>query len=244
MSSKERVVDPRLKDLFDQMPGLWGCKDENSVFMYGNAECGKALGLAHHEDIIGMTDFDVPCESAQCAHLFQAQDQQVIKTATTMRVLDIHPFAGGEWRVYIFTKAPMWNDQEELIGTIYHGQDITSTTAMEIGSLLTRASVADVGSDILGQSSYILGTQFSDLKLTDRQSEVLFYLLRGKTVKQIGLLLGISYRTVDEYMEQLKHKFGAMNKHELIDKAISFGFLNTIPEKLFRTQLSVELKDG
>ncbi|MBX9706016.1 MAG: helix-turn-helix transcriptional regulator, partial [Gammaproteobacteria bacterium] len=171
------------------------------------------------------------------------QDQQVIKTATTMRVLDIHPFAGGEWKVYIFTKAPMWNDQNELIGTIYHGQDITSTTAMEIGSLLTRASVAEVGSDILGQNSYILGTQFSDLKLTDRQSEVLFYLLRGKTVKQIGLLLGISYRTVDEYMEQLKHKFGAINRHELIDKAISFGFLNTIPEKLFRTQLSVELKD-
>jgi DNA-binding CsgD family transcriptional regulator len=89
----------------------------------------------------------------------------------------------------------------------------------------------------------MLSTKFSGLQLTDRQSEVLFYLLRGKTVKQIALLLKISPRTVDEHLEQLRYKFNASNKNELIDKAISAGFLNTIPERLFRTQLSIELKD-
>ncbi len=32
----EGVLDPRTKAIFDQMPGCWGCKDKDSVFMYAN----------------------------------------------------------------------------------------------------------------------------------------------------------------------------------------------------------------
>jgi DNA-binding CsgD family transcriptional regulator len=225
------------------MPGAWGCKDENSVFMYGNAEYGRIIGVKHHEDVIGRTDFEMPCATTNCAHLFRAQDKKVIQTLEKMRILDIHPFAGGQWKAYIFTKTPMLDEEQNVIGTIYHGADITNTTSIEIGSLLARVSVEGVKNELLGQNSYMLSHKFCDIKLTCKQSEVLFYLLRGKTVKKIALILGLSPRTIEEHIESLKNKFLAFNKSELIDKAICKGFLNTIPERLLRSQLSLELKD-
>jgi len=104
-------------------------------------------------------------------------------------------------------------------------------------------SVERVSNDLIGQSSYMLSTKFSSVKITERQSEVLFYTIRGKTVKQIARFLSLSPRTIDEYLEQLRNKFDSSNKHELIDKAICSGFLNVIPETLLKTQLSIELKD-
>lgn len=71
-----------------------------------------------------------------------------------------------------------------------------------------------------------------NLTFTVRQSEVLFYILRGKTVKQIARILEISPRTVDEYLAQLRIKFSVQTKHQLIDKAITSGFFHMQPESL------------
>lgn len=236
------MITDLMKSFFDQMPGACGCKDLNSVFMYANQEYINIIGLNHKEDIKGRTDFDMPCDTINAASLFQEQDKKVIQSLQKMRILDIHPFAGQIWKAYIFTKTPLM-DGNQCIGTIFHGADITNTASLEIGSLLARTKVEGVSNNLIGQNSYMLNHSFNDIKLTDRQSEVLFYLLRGKTAKQISHYLHIPTRTVDDYIEQLRYQFNAQNKHELIDLALSYGFLNTIPESIFRTQLSVELKD-
>ncbi len=241
--SKKHDVDPKLKLIFDQMPGAWGCKDENSVFMYVNEEYGRIIGLSDHKDAIGLTDFDMPCETIKFASIFREQDKKVIQTAQKMRILDIHPFSGYEWKAYIFTKTPLLDDNKNIVGTIFYGADITDSNSIQLGSLLSQIKEEGVKNNLLGQSSYMLSEKFGNVKLSKRQSEVLFYLLRGKTVKQIAVLFGISPRTVDEYLDQLKNKFKAQNKYDLIDKAISFGYLSIIPERLFNTQLSVALMD-
>ena len=102
----------------------------------------------------------------------------------------------------------------------------------------------DINSSICGQHSYILTDHIGGIKLTERESQCLFYLLRGKTVKKIGVLLGLSPRTIEKYCDHLKSKFNAENMHELIDKAIESGHFNTIPGILFNQQLSVALNDN
>lgn len=56
--------------------------------------------------------------------------------------------------------------------------------------------------------------------LTQRQFDVLKYLILGYTAKKIGLALDISYRTVENYVETLKLKLCCNTKSELIEKAI------------------------
>lgn len=243
MSSELVKIDHKLRMLFDQMPGCWGCKDSDSTFMYANAEYASIIGEKSHLDIIGRTDFDMNCDTVNCAELFRKQDNAVMLAEKRMRILDIHPFSGKEWKAYIFTKTPFYNEDKKVIGTIFHGADITNSSVLELGAFLSKMT-SDINNNFLsGQNSFLLTQKFNQIKLSTREAECLFFILRGKTAKQIGRYLGISPRTVEEYIQTLKKKFNAQNKYELIDIAIQAGFLNTIPESLFHTQLSVTLRD-
>jgi len=238
-------IDSKLQYLFEQMPGCWGCKDKNSIFTYGNKEFANLVGLRGEQqfDIIGMTDFDVPCDTINCAELFIKQDQTVITSEKKIKILDIHPYVNKEWQAFIFTKVPFYDENKNILGIIFHGINITNPNILELGSVLSNVT-ADIHNDLLGaQSSFLLSHQFSEIKLSDREAECLFFILRGKTAKLIGKYLGVSPRTIEEYVSNLKTKFNAQNKYELIDKAIQAGFLNIIPENLFKTQLSVILSE-
>ncbi|MGD9153421.1 MAG: helix-turn-helix transcriptional regulator [Gammaproteobacteria bacterium] len=236
-------VDVKHKEIFDQMPGCWGCKDKDSVFMYANEEYGRIIGVKHHLDCIGRTDFDMPCATVECAPLFREQDKSVILTEKKLRILDIHPFADNKWKAYVFTKTPLYTN-EEIAGTIFHGVDITSVATIEIGALLGKISINDKKSSLIGQSSYIIDNNRGTINLSTRESEIIFFTVRGKTAKEIAKILNISYRTVEDYLYKLKLKFNVKNKAALIDSAIGYGYLNYIPTSLFNKQLSLILKEN
>lgn len=56
------------------------------------------------------------------------------------------------------------------------------------------------------------------VELTQREREVAILTCRGLTSKEIGLDLGLSYRTVEEYRARLLRKFGARKLAELVAK--------------------------
>ena len=58
-------------------------------------------------------------------------------------------------------------------------------------------------------------------KLTKRESQCFYLLTRVMTNKKIANELGISPRTVDMYINQLKNKLGVSYKYELIEKALA-----------------------
>jgi PAS domain S-box-containing protein len=230
------------KALFDQMPTASGCKDLNSTFVYANQEYAKIVGLDHSSDVQGRSDYDMPCDTTKCAKMFRAQDQVVIESGEIMRILDIHPFSGGNWRAYIFSKSPLKNIQGKIVGTIFNGQDITNASTLELGSLLAKTKIEDVPGELTGQDSYMLGSHFSSIKLSDRESETLFFLMRGKRVTDIALFLSLSKRTVETYKARLFNKFTANSVSELVDNAISLGYMNMLPKNIFSSQLSRTLK--
>jgi DNA-binding CsgD family transcriptional regulator len=62
-------------------------------------------------------------------------------------------------------------------------------------------------------SSPDLPAEFSsDLGLTSREGEVLSWLSKGKTNRDIAQILGLSPRTVDKHLEQIYTKLGVENR--------------------------------
>ena len=59
-----------------------------------------------------------------------------------------------------------------------------------------------------------------NFKLTKRENTCLFYMVRGKTAKEIAGLLFISKRTVEKHIEHIKNKFNCTTKSQLIEKVI------------------------
>ena len=51
-----------------------------------------------------------------------------------------------------------------------------------------------------------------DLGLTGRESEVLLWISRGKTNRDIAQILGLSPRTIDKHLEQIYAKLGVENR--------------------------------
>ena len=79
-----------------------------------------------------------------------------------------------------------------------------------------------------------------DLYLTPKQAEVATYLVVGATAKQCARQLGISYRTVETYIEEIKQKIFQflginLSKGELAEFLIKTGIQNIVfPHKVFR----------
>lgn len=61
--------------------------------------------------------------------------------------------------------------------------------------------------------------------LTKRELEVLSLIVLGDTAKEIGQSLGISFRTVEAYINTLKFKLGCQSKREIIKKVIKTGLI-------------------
>ncbi len=240
----EGVLDPRTKAIFDQMPGCWGCKDKDSVFMYANKELARILGFSsdRYLDVVGRTDFDMPCRTVNCADSFRLQDKVVMERGIKLQILDIHPFADGEWKAYIFTKTPIYNRKKEVMGTILYGQSLTDSDIVALRDVSLMTGMPNSLQEL--QTSILLKRKLCSVELSNRESQCLFFFLRGKSAKLIANYLNISQRTVETYIEHLKSKFDASNKFELFDKAVQAGFMSAIPEGLFSEQVSIVLTEG
>ena len=55
-----------------------------------------------------------------------------------------------------------------------------------------------------------------------REAECLFYLIRGKSARETGVILHLSQRTVEFYLNSLKDKLNCRKKSELIDNVYNF----------------------
>lgn len=60
------------------------------------------------------------------------------------------------------------------------------------------------------------------IKLSKRQKECLYWLLRGKTASEIAEVLQLSRRTIETYINHIKVKFHCNSKTELVVKGLKF----------------------
>lgn len=58
------------------------------------------------------------------------------------------------------------------------------------------------------------------LPLSEREREVLQYVVRGYTCREIGEILFLSTRTVETYRMRVMHKLGLKNRSELVEYAV------------------------
>ena len=238
-------LEQKLRLAFGGVPGFWGGKNRASVFLCANEEYGRIIGLAHHRDVEGRTDFDMPCQTVACADAFRGQDREVMDSGKAQRILDIHPFADGQWHAYLTTKWALCDEQGEVTGVLFHGADITSPSTVELGSLLGRLFTSDMKAVGMGQGSYRVGdTGLMPVALSARESEVLFFLIRGYPAYRIAEIFQVSVRTVEDYIAALRRKFDCPNKGSLIERAIYLGYLHHIPKAMLNRQLSVVLREG
>ena len=70
-----------------------------------------------------------------------------------------------------------------------------------------------------------LGAEPREVRLTDRQREVLSYLALGWETKYIAEELGVSWYTVRKHIENLRERLGASNRLDAVVIAMRLGII-------------------
>lgn len=220
------------------VPGvlLWK-KDMNSVYSAINPTFTHLMGFKKPENVIGIKDENIPCGLSKFADIFLSHDQHVIKTGLPLRLLEIQPCVNNVWKVFSVSKLPLYNNKGQISGTMAHANDVTDIFA-NMSELLSMIQSID-NKNTFYQNSYYIDNMPNQIELTDRQSECLFFLIRGKTAKEISELLKLSIRTIEHYIDHIKVKYECKSKSELIEKCISKGLLSMIPKSILQIQSSI-----
>ncbi len=224
-------------NLLRQIPGLIVVMDKDSRFIYSNDYTAKLFGYAHEEEIIGLDAYGMRCQASESAPQMIQQDQLVYRTGQELTMLDIHKYAYGDTKILLTKKTP-YREQGEIVGTICLCTELHSQALREFCASLIHSERKYNAMAISAERSYSIGSTTHKKQLTERESDCIFYLLRGNTIKQIGRCLDISPRTVETYLEKIKNKLGCSHKSEIIEYCLNEGLLNYIPRNIFQQNIS------
>lgn len=204
--------------LIDAFPGYFVLKDRNSVIISANQRLGEVVGFKDIRDYFGLTDYDIRSSAVECADHFVAQDQQVLSSEESVQFVDFS-VQDDSIVAMLKTKAPWYNEKGELAGTAASAVTLHKNIQADLIHLLT----GDHDKTTL-HTTYQLRKSYPAFNLSRRESEVLFFLLRGQTAKQIAQVLCVSPRTIETHIESLKTKMNCSNKAMLIEKAIASNY--------------------
>ena len=211
------------------VPGFIFIKDFNLEYAGMSDSFAEFLGWRCSEHALGKTDYQVPCKISEYADRFRADDSMVINKNTRILNLEIYNFAAG-WKSVIVEKKPFKSSAKGPIVSFCQVFDVSNISIFKGCQNLNYNDKKIVG--VLDRpATYILNSERCPLPLPPRQQECVFLLVRGKTFKEIAYLLRLSERTVEDYIECIKHKLGCHTKGQVIEKAIDSGFLFYIPER-------------
>lgn len=232
------MMDKPLVEIFNAVPGYIGWKDKNSVFLGCNINNAKAVQLKHPEDIIGLTDIDLMDQTEESAQFHRAHDQ-IAMEGYTIKTLHSSSSHLSDNKTYFQTKK-IFKQGEETIGIIYHCVEFFISTLFAKMQDIDKRYAPSVMLPLyyeLESNAYNNPYQFSP-----RELECLFCMLRGMSAKQIGNFLGLTKRTIEFYIDNIKNKVGCSKKSQLLDIALEKGYLTYFPQQFLNSGCHVMMQ--
>lgn len=226
-------LSPEMDQFLSDMPNAVLAKSiENSQLIGCSTYCADVLGFKHRNDAVGTFDHEVPHRAiAEHADKFLLSDREATSTGEKIELLEIIPGA----------QSPVWLNRKGLMRDRNGAVSMLLCTAVCIadGYLMTFGKsiwklLSGEGRSSGNNLSVRIVEQVTPWKLTTRQSEILFYLLRGFSSKAIGEALGCSARTVESHIEHIKIRSACSTRAELLEKSLAMGFDHMVPKTLLK----------
>lgn len=219
------------QSIIDQLPSSIAWKDVELNYLGANKNLIHSMGLNDPQQLIGVNDQQLLINEPQLTDFFIQQDLSVLagKTIEIIHTLD----NDKENRTYFLQKSPLKDNNKQIVGVIL------LCTPFSAANLLSSLKQIDQKYYAVQkeQTHYVIDENHNPVRLSARELECIFLQIRGKTAKEIAEILGLSKRTIEFYIDNMKSKFGCFNKTELIMAAMSHGYQYHIPKNLLHLDL-------
>ncbi|MCA6221484.1 helix-turn-helix transcriptional regulator [Photorhabdus antumapuensis] len=216
---KNHTISSQVINTLQQSNEPWGIKDKNSCFIYGNLALKHLHNISDSFDYEGQYDDEIPWSGAGFAKEFVIHDQRVMEKEARVCSLETHMFGKNKFiSSYFQEKYPLYNDENECIGTIHHAWQVKNYSLASLHQYYKKLPA----SIILQPPSDIF---------TPREWDIIFFFLQKYTRQQIGQKLNITYRTVETYMVKIYSKIGIHSSQQLEEYCLQNNFHHYVPEK-------------
>lgn len=120
------VISPELIDIvINNIPHAAFWKDRELVYRWCNSTFARNAGLARWQDIVGLTDFDLPWTHSQ-SRAFREMDRTVINgNKPVFSIIERQNYAGGKEAWLITNKVPLHDAQGNVLGVLGTVEDVT-----------------------------------------------------------------------------------------------------------------------
>lgn len=217
-------------EVLNQLPGLHGTKDTNGRYLHFSDQFCVYAGYESWKHFFAheRTDYDIRTKAVELASTFISDDQEVINNGEARKILQFSEFANGI-RHMLFEKHPLIEDGK-IVGVFFTAVDFTKTEVDKFFfNFLIGVNNATPNNK---QLYYTIKSSFDNKLLTKRESECLFYIIRGESARMVANILKLSARTVEAHIDNIKYKLKCNNKAQLIGRALELGYYHVIPESL------------
>ena len=118
-------------------------------------------------------------------------------------------------------KIPIYRDHS-VAGVLGFTLQINPNHVSRLASQLTTLTRTGlIKPEKLNEIQHCLSATENKVYFSKREMDVLSFVVKGFTAKKISIMLGLSKRTVEHHIENLKLKSGCARKYELIYKFAS-----------------------
>ncbi|WP_150467759.1 LuxR C-terminal-related transcriptional regulator [Francisella sp. SYW-9] len=217
------------KNLFSKLHGLIITKNLDSTVTSVNKNVLDILKIKQNE-ILNKSYDDMPFLSEGFAEKLKKQDEFVINSKNNIEYFSIGMLKSLKSSIFRSSKFPLFDSENNVIGLAVHSIVVKEQSIIE--------KIASLKNYDLKRYKNIYGHYYSCEQvldvLTEKEKEVIFYLIRGKTASDIAGILSRSIRTIEAHINNIKYKLSVSSKSQLIEFIIENGFLDYIPENLLK----------
>ena len=181
-------------------------------------------GVKHEDAILGKRD-DADFPWSVYADDYQAHDREALEGKIHCAIT---PFVGVDDEIAgsVLCTRSKCNLDNKSVGVLIHVLPLNNPNLNELVNKLRIIDPPKL------DPNYYIKRKLDTFQLTERESECLFYLLRGKSTKFIANILNISCRTIEFHIDNIKAKFSCRSKSELICTAMQKGYMTIIPDNV------------
>lgn len=127
-----RESQQMLKLVMDTIPHAVFWKDKNSVYLGCNQHMAQIAGLSSPEEIIGLTDRDLPWASEETDFFLECDRRIMNSGAGEFHIMETLKQANGKNSLLDTNKIPLRNSNGEIVGVLGTFEDVTERRQAEI----------------------------------------------------------------------------------------------------------------
>jgi len=196
------------------LPFFLSWKDRNGKYLGCNNYKAQYIGFKTSKDVLGLTDNDIWPDSANNLRI---NDKKVITKNKAIIFFEQVELPTVEKINVITYKIPWQTNSQKIAGNICLGFILNNNITLRPTDPLL----------LSGDFPSLLFKNDKLSSLTQRQTDCLFYLVKGMTIKQTAQKMGLSPKTVEHYLENIKTKLNCHTRLDLVTSALKLHCIKT-----------------